>query len=393
MISEQPGDQVSRPLSGRRILVAHPSAELYGSDRVLVESVIGMVDGGAEVVVTVPGTGPLIAVLKDAGAQVVVAPAFVLRKSMLHPTTWASSAALLFRAIRAARAGLTRTAPDAVYINTVTQPVWAIMARLARRKVLVHVHEAEDRVSLPYRVVLSIPARIADSVVFNSEASRSIFARSARSAASRGVIIYNGVAGPKHATEPREQLENRVRLLYFGRLSPRKGPDVAVEALALLRATGIDAHLDLLGDVFAGYEWFAEALDHRINELGLRPHVRQLGFDNEIWPTVAACDIALVPSRFTEPFGNTAVEAVLAKRPVIVSDAGGLREAVDGVASALIAPAGDAAELARAAQLIIDNWSRFRTAAIDAAPIASARFSPLRYRQEIVDLVAALISR
>ena len=39
------------------------------------------------------------------------------------------------------------------------------------------------------------------------------------------------------------------------------------------------------------------------------------GFRPSVWDSFAAADIAIVPSR-VEPFGNVAVEAMLAERPV-----------------------------------------------------------------------------
>ena len=54
------------------------------------------------------------------------------------------------------------------------------------------------------------------------------------------------------------------------------------------------------------------------------------GFDSWIWPHLARADVVLVPSRFDEPFGTAAVEAVLALRPVIASNSSGLREAAGG---------------------------------------------------------------
>lgn len=38
-----------QPGAGRRVLVAHPSAELYGSDRVLLESVLALRSAGWQV--------------------------------------------------------------------------------------------------------------------------------------------------------------------------------------------------------------------------------------------------------------------------------------------------------------------------------------------------------
>ena len=52
------------------VLVAHPGAELYGSDRVLLESVSALVVDGWRVVVTVPGSGPLLAAIFERGGEV-----------------------------------------------------------------------------------------------------------------------------------------------------------------------------------------------------------------------------------------------------------------------------------------------------------------------------------
>ena len=53
-----------------RILVAHPSPDLYGSDWQLVETIHGLIDAGHEVLVALPLDGPLVGVLREAGARV-----------------------------------------------------------------------------------------------------------------------------------------------------------------------------------------------------------------------------------------------------------------------------------------------------------------------------------
>src|SRR4051794_34142220 len=66
-----------------RVLVAHPSADNYGSDRQLAESVHGLQAAGWQVTVALPGTGPLVGLLPDVAMQ--VAPFPVLRKALLSP--------------------------------------------------------------------------------------------------------------------------------------------------------------------------------------------------------------------------------------------------------------------------------------------------------------------
>ncbi|MGH3432053.1 MAG: glycosyltransferase, partial [Thermocrispum sp.] len=129
--------------------MVHPSAELYGSDRMFAEAAVALAEAGWRVVVALPGGcehGELAVLLRDLGADVVFCPTPVLRKAALRP---AGFARLLFDGLRAVRPMLRlarAVRPRAVYVNTVTVPLWLVLARLLRLPVLAHVHEAEDEV-------------------------------------------------------------------------------------------------------------------------------------------------------------------------------------------------------------------------------------------------------
>jgi hypothetical protein len=47
--------------------------------------------------------------------------------------------------------------PDVMYVKTVTIPLWSIAARLARKPVVLHVHEAETNAAKPLRAGLNAP--------------------------------------------------------------------------------------------------------------------------------------------------------------------------------------------------------------------------------------------
>ncbi len=68
-----------------RVLLAHPSPDLYGSDRMLVESVRSLTEAGCVVTVALPIDGPLVPLLQQAGAGVVIVETLVLRKSLMSP--------------------------------------------------------------------------------------------------------------------------------------------------------------------------------------------------------------------------------------------------------------------------------------------------------------------
>src|SRR5690606_39179601 len=86
------------------------------------------------------------------------------------------------------------------------------------------------------------------------------------------------------------------RVVLVGRLSPRKGTDVALEAIARLRGAGRDVRISLCGSVFAGYEWFEERLRARAAEADLTGAVDFVGYA-DVWEWFARADVVVVPSR------------------------------------------------------------------------------------------------
>lgn len=65
--------------------------------------------------------------------------------------------------------------------------------------------------------------------------------------------------------------------------------------------------------------------------------------------------IAIVPSVWHEPIGQVAIEAMLAGRPVVASDVGGLRDIVQHGSTGLVVPPGDPDALASALDSLLDN--------------------------------------
>src|SRR5699024_5942754 len=164
------------------------------------------------------------------------------------------------------------------------------------------------------------------------------------------------------------------RVVVVGRLSPRKGIDVAVEAVGLLGRRGHDVRLEVCGTTFEGYEWFEDELRERITALDLADRVELRGYVRPTWGVLASADVVLVPSR-AEPFGNTAVEALLAGRPLVASAVQGLVEIVDdGRTGLLVTPADPVALADGIERLLADPGLAARLAAAGLAD-ARERFS------------------
>lgn len=160
-------------------------------------------------------------------------------------------------------------------------------------------------------------------------------------------------------------------LIGLGRLVAEKGFDTAVEALPRIRAAHPGARLTLAG---AGPE--GPALRARADALGVGDALDLPGWilPGQTAAALAARDLVLVPSRWQEPFGLTALEAALAGRPSVAAAVGGLPEIVeDGVTGRLVPP-DDPAALAAAVTALLDDPARAAAAGHRARARAVAEF-------------------
>ncbi|MGS0685679.1 glycosyltransferase [Nakamurella sp. GG22] len=375
------------------VVIAHPSSDLYGSDRVMLETVAAMVDSDWSVHVVLPGPGPLVEEVRARGGEVTFAPSPVLRKAALRPRGFAHLVAAGATGVVPGLRLLRSTDARVVYVSTLTIPLWIYLARLLGRPVICHVHESERSVPIGVRRVLAFPLLSVDALIVNSAFSRNVLIDSFSALGPKSEVIYNAVPGPPSVSPPRDRLDGSVRLLFVGRLAPRKGPQVAIRLAAQLRANGLAVTLDLVGSAFEGYEWFELDLRNLVADLGMSDAVSFHGFHDDVWPFLSDCDLVLVPSQGDEPFGNTAVEAVLAARPVIVSASSGLDEAVLGYECAQKVPANALEDWSAAALAVHANWAGFRERAIRDARVAADRHRPARYRQAVSERLSGLAGR
>lgn len=376
------------PERALRIVAAHPGPDRYGSDRMLVRSVKAFVDRGHSVTVVLPGDGPLVPHLDDTGADVVFDPFPVLRKDLLRPGALLRAGAAAPAAVARARRLLRRLEPDLVYASTLTLPHWLAAARWNGTPAVCHVREAEDDAHPAVAAALVAPLALATAVVANSSHTAAFVRRHAVGRRPQVTVVHNGMEFPPARSRRGTAASppGPARLTVVGRLNPRKGQDLAIAALRLLRDEGRDVELGLVGDTFPGYGSVEEALRSQARELGVDAFVRFHGYRDDVGRVLDESDVVLVPSRL-EPLGNVAIEAMGAGRPVVAADVGGLREIVmDGVTGRLVPP-GDPAALAGAVGELLDDPALAASLASSGAVDARSRFSFDRYAKELVAAV------
>jgi glycosyltransferase involved in cell wall biosynthesis len=177
---------------------------------------------------------------------------------------------------------------------------------------------------------------------------------------------------------------------YVGRLSPEKGIDVAMRALAQLRAAGLEIEFEVAGRGSSEYQrelWELAGnlgIDDRFDCFGSLDSAMLKGFYGHLHALV-------VPSVWEEPAGLVLVEGALAGVPLVASRVGGIPEIVRDPAEALLVPPGDPAALAAALSRTLSEPEASATRAERAKERAQGfRIAPyLKAMDEFIEKVVA----
>lgn len=218
----------------------------------------------------------------------------------------------------------------------------------------------------------------ADCAVFVSENQRRYWLR--RGVLSRrNRVIHNGVDTEEFrdrwSAEERAGLRRALGysdadyvIGLAALLRPEKNHLQLVDAVAALRERGIPARALMIGE---GER--RAAVEARALALGIRRHVVITGFQQDVRPYVAACDVAVLCS-LTETFSLAAIEAMALSRPVVHSDVGGAAEMIVPGRNGLLFPVGDTGALVD--QLaILANRAICRSMGREARKTVEALFS------------------
>jgi glycosyltransferase involved in cell wall biosynthesis len=171
------------------------------------------------------------------------------------------------------------------------------------------------------------------------------------------------------------------KVLTVARLTKQKSMDTLIEALGILRARGVDAHLQIVGDgdqrVF---------LEHKTRESQLDAFTQFMGrrTQNELPELYAQCDAFVLPS-VREGMGLVLAEALLCGAPVIATNSGGVTDIVIENETGLLFPERDANALADALAKYARDAAYATRLAQNGRAWVMQRFTPQRVAAQFFD--------
>ncbi len=139
-----------------------------------------------------------------------------------------------------------------------------------------------------------------------------------------------------------------VRIFCGARLTPLKGQQDLIRAVALLRDRGIPLHLKLAGEDMGSNKWFTQELQNLIQELDLDKMVTLLGAisDAQVKQELEAAHCFVLAS-YAEGMSVAVMEAMAMGVPVIVTDVDGLPDLVNDGTDGLLVKPGDPQQLSQ----------------------------------------------
>lgn len=233
-----------------------------------------------------------------------------------------------------------------------------------------------DAASLQGRLYFALERlleRMTDRLIFVSQYEASGYARKIGAPRCPYSLVHNGLNPAEY--EPVARNEDAADFLYIGMMRDLKGPDVFLDAMALIR----DRHGRKVSARFVGDGPDKERYMAMIEGLGLAGQVSV----HDAMPArqaFAQARVVVVPSR-AESMPYIVLEAIAAGMPIVASRVGGIPEIFAEEARTLVEP-GDARALAEAMIRALDDPDGEKTAAERSARLQT-RFSVARMAREV----------
>ncbi len=296
------------------------------------------------------GEGDMAYYAQERGVKPIILPALGRE---LHPLRDLKTIWSLYRLFRQLK-------PDIVSTHTAKAGfVGRIAARLAGVPVVVHTFHghvfhgyfspAKTRL---FKLIEQFCARLSDTIIVLTASQRDELAdRYHIAARGKFTVMGGGLELDAYSAAPRLtgsfrgewDIPQAAKLITIvGRLVPVKNHALFLEAAAIIQAADPTTRFAIVGD-----GELREALESRVDELGLREAVTFTGWQQDVLKVYADSDVLAISS-VNEGTPFTVIEALATGTPIVATAVGGLPDLLEHGKFGTLVPSEDAAALAEA---------------------------------------------
>lgn len=164
--------------------------------------------------------------------------------------------------------------------------------------------------------------KYASLIVFVSDLSAKTFKKLYPDYSGKVRVVPNGISKERYSTEP--VFDGKLRMITVGTVCKRKNQIILIHCLKEIRKHGIDATLRIVG---GGPE--LDNCKQCAKDLGVEKWIEFLGPRDDIPELLAKSNLFVLPS-LDEGLPISAIEAMRAKLPLVLTDVGGCSELIKG---------------------------------------------------------------
>lgn len=344
----------------KNILFIHQSAELYGSDKTLLMLLKNLDKKKFNSVVILPFDGPLRIELEKENIKVVIAPVLKLYRKMFSLTNILKFLKDIKQAFKAIDELDKIYKFDLIYSNTLAVLLGMIYANKRKIKHIWHVHEIIIHPKMIATIFPKLLNRYATQVICNSNATKKNLTERIDQLNEKTVVIYNGVEefNLEALNVSKEEFgfkSDDIIITLVGRISRLKGHKWVLSAFINKLAQNPRIKLLFVGSPVENQEFYLEEIADIISKNKIDDKVKIIPFTKELSKIWSITDIAIIPSTEPESFGLVAVEAMLAKKPVVASNHGGLTEIVINEETGFLVESNNETKLIESISKLVEN--------------------------------------
>jgi glycosyltransferase involved in cell wall biosynthesis len=322
----------------RILFINWSRVEFAGGEKHLLSLIREMMNAGIEAMLLCPTGSPLAQRATARGIPVTETALDYFKKT--RPWPYISSVISVHKIVK-------RFQPDAIHAQSANSLHWLLpFAWFSNIPIGCQIQDFEIYQRFPLWTLRRIPVSFAASEVIRKHAIGTF-----KVSVNKCLTVWQGIENlPKNTSEQvramRKDLglgSSDIAVGICGRIHPRKGQHLFIEAAALLKKEASIKWI-IAGDRTAADIHYLKELDAMIKKHGLDSQVRFTGFISDMSVFLRALDIIAVPSQ-DEPLGLISVEAQAAGRPAVVSASGGMPESVEDGRTGIVMRNLDADEL------------------------------------------------